>query len=123
MSLAMSPSLNRATFALQSRLFVAMKRAGRVIDLVWFQQNPEYAGAVLDTCARMADQEVRSLGETLRPLLGEYLQQSPARATVLPLHPSAPVLEPAPALPAGNPGPSVEALEPAELDRHLTSLR
>jgi hypothetical protein len=123
MSLVMSPSLNRATFALQSRLFVAMKRAGRVIDLVWFQHNAEYARAVLDTAARMSDDEVRSIGENLRKLLYEYLGQG--KAAVLPLRPApapAPAAAPVEAAPP-KPVAAIEALPPAELDRHLTSLR
>lgn len=114
MSLVMSASMNRATFALQSRLFVAMKRAGRVIDLVWFQHSAEYARAVLDTAGRMSDDEVKSLAENLRQLLGEYLAQGNGMATVLPLRP-------APAAPPPAPASSPEA--PATLDRHLTSLR
>lgn len=122
MSLVMSASMNRATFALQSRLFVAMKRAGRVIDLVWFQHSAEYARAVLDTAARMSDTEVTTLAENLRQLLGDYLNQTPIMATVLPLRP--PVALPNPAsepLPASGEPASVET--PAALDRHLTSLR
>jgi hypothetical protein len=119
----MSPSLNRATFALQSRLFVAMKRAGRVIDLVWFQHNVEYARAVLDTAARMSDDEVRSISENLRKLLHEYLGQG--KAAVLPLRPApapAPATAPVEAAPS-TPVMATDALPPAELDRHLTSLR
>lgn len=116
MSLVMSASMNRATFALQSRLFVAMKRAGCVIDLVWFQHNAEYARAVLDTAARMSDMEVRTLAENLRQLLGDYLNQTPIMATILPLRLPASEPPPAPGEPAG-----VET--PAALDRHLTSLR
>lgn len=41
MSTVMSPQQNNASFSLQSRLFINMKRAGRVVDLVWFQQNAE----------------------------------------------------------------------------------
>lgn len=113
MSTAMTPSQNRTTFALQSRLFVAMKRAGRVIDLLWFQQNAEYARAVLDTASRMSDAEVREIGRRLGELLADYLL--PERATVLPLRP-APEPVPAPVVP---PTPAA----PLELDRHLTSLR
>lgn len=124
MSLAMSPSLSRSTFALQSRLFVAMKRAGRVIDLVWFQHSAEYAQAVLDTAGRMSDAEVRELAANLRGLLGEYLVPAAASAPA-PVRPAPTAASPAPAtvtpLPAAL--PDTAPAPPAELDRHLTSLR
>lgn len=118
MSEAMTASMSRATFALQSRLFVAMKRAGRVIDLVWFQHNPEYAGAVLDTAARMSDDEVHDIGQRLRELVGPYLAQAaPAQRPAA--APAAAVSVPAPeAAPA-----SVAPAPAATLDRHMTSLR
>lgn len=122
MSEAMSPSLNRATFALQSRLFVAMKRAGRVIDLVWLQHNADYARAVLDTAVRMSDEEVQEIAQRLRNLLGDYLSQG-ARVAVLrpaPAPAPAPVAEPPVLAPAPAAAP---AMAPAGLDRHLTSLR
>lgn len=142
---AMSASLNRATFALQSRLFVAMKRAGRVIDLIWLQHNVEYARAVLDTAERTGDEEVREIARRLRSLLGDYLLQGQARASA-----PRPAAGPAPALTAAAPAapapvavPSAPVAPPvpaaaastaiapaappaavaAELDRHLTSLR
>lgn len=122
MSEPMSASMNRATFALQSRLFVAMKRAGRVIDLVWLQHNPEYAAAVLDTAARMSDDEVQDIARRLHDLLRDYLASAGLRPAAPP--PRAPVVEaparvaePAPA-PAAAP-----AAAPVLLDRHLTSLR
>ncbi|MCC2636401.1 MAG: hypothetical protein K0Q68_120 [Moraxellaceae bacterium] len=127
MSEAMSTSLNRTTFALQSRLFVAMKRAGRVIDLVWLQHNAEYARAVLDIAGHMQDEEVRDIARRLRGLLGDYLAQGTAKVALL-----RPAPAPAPAVSVVPPTPPVAvALPPAEaapvapagLDRHLTSLR
>ncbi len=120
MSEAMTASMNRATFALQSRLFVAMKRAGRVIDLVWFQHNPEYAGAVLDTAARMNDDEVHDIGQRLRELVGPYLAQAaPAQRPAAAAAPAAAVSVPAP---EAAPAPVAPA-PAATLDRHMTSLR
>lgn len=127
MSEPMSASLNRATFALQSRLFVAMKRAGRVIDLVWLQHNAEYAAAVLDTATRMSDDEVQDIALRLQELLRDYLA---AAGTAIPTRqavPRPPAVEP-PLLvpePAHAPPPvaAAPAATPALLDRHLTSLR
>ncbi len=126
MSEAMSPSLNRVTFALQSRLFVAMKRAGRVIDLVWLQHNAEYARAVLDTAERMQDGEVQEIARRLRGLLGDYLAQGTAKVALLRPAPAVAVTPPAPpeAVVAAPPPPeAMHTAEPAGLDRHLTSLR
>lgn len=137
---AMSASLNRATFALQSRLFVAMKRAGRVIDLVWLQHNAEYARAVLATADAMGDAEVREIATRLRQLLADYLAQGSTRPAALRSAPppTAPTATPTPAPPGPSTAPPASARTPmpeatpvapdaaaraAELDRHLTSLR
>lgn len=131
MSEPMSASLNRATFALQSRLFVAMKRAGRVIDLVWLQHNAGYAAAVLDTAARMSDDEVQEIAHRLQDLLRDYLASAASpRAAPMPapaprqaaVEPPLLVPEPAPA-PAPATAPAAPAAAPALLDRHLISLR
>lgn len=123
MSEAMSPSLNRATFALQSRLFVAMKRAGRVIDLFWLQHNAEYARSVIDTALRSTDAEVQEIAQRLRGLLGDYLAQGSARVTVLRSAPAPAAAVPAPAAPPPAPPTAPDPAAPAGLDRHLTSLR
>ncbi len=126
MSLVMSPQQNSASFALQSRLFVSMKRAGRVIDLVWLQQSPEYARAVLSAADNMPDAEVRDIAAKLRDILADYIAQglSPAsKVSVLPVPPR-PVVVPAPiAAVAPEPVLTEEPSEHPELDRHLTSLR
>lgn len=125
MSEAMSTSLNRTTFALQSRLFVAMKRAGRVIDLVWLQHNAEYARAVLDIAGHMQDEEVRDIARRLRGLLGDYLAQGTAKVALLrpaPV-PAVTVVPSAPPVAAVPPPAETEPVVPAGLDRHLTSLR
>lgn len=126
MSLVMSPQQNSASFALQSRLFVSMKRAGRVIDLVWFQQSPEYARAVLSAADNMPDAEVRDIAAKLRDILADYIAQGlsqPSKVAVLPVTPR-PVQVVAPVI-AAAPEPVLtdEVSEHPELDRHLTSLR
>ncbi|MGH8493330.1 MAG: hypothetical protein ACRERR_09535 [Moraxellaceae bacterium] len=126
MSLVMSPQQNSASFALQSRLFVSMKRAGRVIDLVWFQQSPEYARAVLSAADNMPDAEVRDIALKLRDILIDYIGQTgpspaPNKVSVLPLTPRpVPVVVP---VAAAEPVLTDEISEHPELDRHLTSLR
>lgn len=126
MSLVMSPQQNSASFALQSRLFVSMKRAGRVIDLVWFQQSPEYARAVLSAADNMPDAEVRDIAAKLRSILADYMAQGlsqPSKVAVLPVTPRpVPVAVPV-VVAATEPVLTEEASEHPELDRHLTSLR
>ena len=54
-------------FMLQTRFYVALRRSsGRVIDLVWFRQNREYANAVLDFAETISDREVRDTARRLR---------------------------------------------------------
>jgi len=73
--MAMTQSLDRASdsventedFILQTRFYVALRRAsGRVIDLVWFRQNQDYANAVLDFAETISDREVRDAARRLR---------------------------------------------------------
>lgn len=113
MSLVMSQQQNNATFALQSRLFVSMKRAGRVIDLVWFQQNVEYARTVLGTADNMPDVEVREIAGKLREALRDYLGQG--KVAVLPV--SRPAAQPTETPSAEEPAP------PSDDARYITSLR
>lgn len=122
MSAVMSPQLNHQSFALQSRLFIAMKRGGRVIDLVWFQQNTDYARAVLSAADNMPDVEARDISLKLREILQDYLGPQKAEARAKPIAeptPQAPKIVPA-AAPA-SPPPQTEAMP--ELDRHLSGLR
>lgn len=52
---------------LQTRFYVALRRAsGRTIDLVWFQQNKEYAQAVLDFADTIVDKELKEITRQLR---------------------------------------------------------
>lgn len=73
--MALSQSLQQASppfeqpedVILQTRFYVALRRAsGRVIDLVWFRQNQEYANAVLDFAETISDREVRDAARRLR---------------------------------------------------------
>lgn len=112
MSLVMSQQQNSASFALQSRLFVSMKRAGRVVDLVWFQQSVEYARAVLAAADNMPDVEVREISARLRELLRDYLGQG--KVAVLPVSRPVPV--------ATDAEPATEA-DSADPDRYITTLR
>lgn len=123
MSLAMTPQQNSGSFALQSRLFISMKRAGRVIDLVWFQQSAEYARAVLSTGDNMPDTEVRDIAAKLRQLLGSYLNQDQNKVAVLPIARAVPAPEPVAPAPAVTPTAEQTEDEHPEMDRHLTSLR
>jgi hypothetical protein len=118
----MSPQQNSASFALQSRLFVSMKRAGRVIDLVWLQQNVDYARAVLSAADNMPDVEVRDIAGKLREVLADYLNQGQKKVAVLPVAKPAPV--PVAVAPVMTEAPLTDGEEEhTELDRHLTSLR
>lgn len=64
---------NPASFGLQTRLFVVLKRNGRIIDLVWFQQDAGYACHVLELAAASADDEARELSGRLHDSLADYL--------------------------------------------------
>lgn len=74
MSVAMpSHRIGSEAFSLLVRLFNGLKRRGRVIDVIWFQQSPEYARAVLALADECDDESVRELGVSLRRILGEWL--------------------------------------------------
>lgn len=75
-SLAMKPQANTESFGLLTRLFVALKRAGRVVDLVWLQQNADYALAVLDLAESLNDTEARETAARLRIDLKDFLAQA-----------------------------------------------
>jgi hypothetical protein len=61
------PTEQSEEFILQTRFYVALRRAsGRVIDLVWFRQNADYANAVLDFAETISDREVRDAARRLR---------------------------------------------------------
>jgi hypothetical protein len=62
-----TPTYTDEELALQTRFYVSVRRAsGRVIDMVWFRQNKEYARAMLDFADNIADREVRDASRSLR---------------------------------------------------------
>jgi hypothetical protein len=73
MSIAMSPNISSAGFALQTRLFLGLKRSGRVIDIVWFQQNADYARAILTLADQSADSSLQEIAASLRAMMREFL--------------------------------------------------
>lgn len=74
MSVAMtSHRIGSEAFSLLVRLFNGLKRRGRVTDVIWFQQSPEYARAVLALADECDDDTVRELGVSLRRILGDWL--------------------------------------------------
>ncbi len=80
-------------FALQTRLFVGLKRAGRIVDLIWLQQSPEYARTVLALAEAASDAELRETAMRLRELMADFL--APAKVTVLSVAKAEPELAPA----------------------------
>ncbi len=61
------PTYTDEELALQTRFYVSVRRAsGRVIDMVWFRQNKEYARAMLDFADNIADRDVRDASRSLR---------------------------------------------------------
>lgn len=69
--------MNSKGFALLTRLFAGLKRAGRVIDVIWFQKNAEYARAVLARAAEDDDEAVRQIGAELEEMLRDFLAPPP----------------------------------------------
>ena len=114
MSLATSPAVSSPSFALQSRLFLHLKRAGRIIDVAWFQQNAEYARAVLSAAEELKDAEISTIALRLREELKDFL--GPARVTVLSV---AKPLAAADEMPAAD----VAAVAITTTDRYVGSLR
>lgn len=72
--------MNSKGFALLTRLFAGLKRAGRVIDVIWFQKNAEYARAVLARAAEDDDETVRQIGAELQEILRDFLAPPPPPA-------------------------------------------
>jgi len=86
-----------------TRLFAGLKRAGRVTDVIWFQQNPDYAREVLRLAAEDDDETVRKLGADLQVHLREFLALPPpklvtAKVPAVSLPAAAPVATPAAAV-------------------------
>jgi hypothetical protein len=107
------------SFAALTRLFISLKRAGRVIDVVWFQESPEYARAVLALADELDDHDVADAADRLRMLLQDWLM--PRRNGSAKPHPpvaAAPVERRAPPEPA----PAPKQPQPFE-PRYKTTLR
>ena len=118
MSVVMSPqSTSVGCFALQTRLFTGMKRAGRIIDVAWFQQDADYARAMLALAEKTGDEGLREVVAGLRDMMRDLLAPVPVEtATVMP---AMAVLPPVvPVVPVG--GSPVQA---EILDRYIGRLR
>lgn len=117
-----SQRIGSTAFVLLTRLFAGLKRSGRVIDVIWFQKNAEYARAVLALADEDDDEAVRKLGAELRALLGDFL----AVASPPPSAPS-PTATGRVAAVSASPPPAATATVAAEagepLDRYVGRLR
>lgn len=80
MSALLSHRNGSVAFVQLTRLFAGLKRSGRVMDVVWFQHNPEYARAILVLADESDDNSVRQIAVTLRKLIPDFLEPTP-RAT------------------------------------------
>ena len=110
MSIAMPHRVGSTAFALLVRLFAGLKRKGRVIDVIWFQQDADYARAMLALADNTEDDAVREIAVSLRELLKDYLALPPAE-------------EPAPE-PVYDVAPVASPVSPApEMDRYVGRLR
>lgn len=122
MPTATPPRMNSAAFALLTRLFAGLKRAGRITDVIWFQQNAEYARAVLQLAAQDDDEAVRKIGADLQELLRDFLAPPPPpRPVAATATGKVPTIKPAELRPA----PVEETLSASEevLDRYVGRLR
>lgn len=62
-------------FALLSRLFLSLKRAGRIIDVEWFQQNSDYAHSMLELAEALEDSGINELVAKLRAEMPNLLSR------------------------------------------------
>lgn len=117
------PRMSSAAFALLTRLFAGLKRAGRITDVIWFQQNAEYARAVLQLAAQDDDEAVRRIGADLQELLRDFLAPPPPpRPAAATATGKVPAIKPAELRPA----PVVETAPAAAeevVDRYVGRLR
>lgn len=115
MSVVMSPqSTSVGCFALQTRLFTGMKRAGRIIDVAWFQQDADYARAMLALADKTGDEGLREVVAGLRNMMRDVLAPVPVEAASV--IPAVAALQPV----------VPEVAEPAQaeiLDRYIGRLR
>ncbi len=76
-----SRQISSAAFGQLSRLFMAMKRHGRIIDVIWFQHSAEYARAVVEAAAGTDDPAIHEILLAVRSAFAEHL--APAAVTPL----------------------------------------
>ncbi len=81
MSIAMSHRVGSDGFALLVRLFAGLKRKGRVIDVIWFQQDLDYARAILALADNTEDDSVREISASLRKIMRDILAAPTAPAS------------------------------------------
>ena len=110
MSAVMSHQIGSAGFVQLTRLFAGLKRSGRVIDVIWFQQNAEYARAVLALAGENDDEAVRQIAATLQKMMRDFLAPPVTANTVIPVATTEPV-----------PARAAEPADPA--DRYVGRLR
>lgn len=103
--------IGSAGFVQLTRLFAGMKRSGRVIDVIWFQQNAEYARAMLALAGENDNEEVRDIALKLRSLMRDFLE------------PPAPVVTTAPSATGTGKVPAIDTETGAPADRYVRSLR
>lgn len=120
MSAVLSHRNGSAAFVQLTRLFSGLKRSGRVMDVIWFQQNPEYARTILALADENDDPTVREIANTLRRLLPDYLELEPVAPSPRATGRVAAITVPAPATTAENPGPEEE---PTPENRYVGRLR
>ena len=65
--------LQSETFLLMTRVFAALRRTGRLVDMVYFQENAEYAIAILHTADHLHDAEISKVVARLREQLRPFL--------------------------------------------------
>lgn len=88
-----SRQISSAAFGQLSRLFMAMKRHGRIIDVIWFQHSAEYARAVVEAAAGTDDPAIHEILLSVRSAFADHL--APAPVTPLSVARSAPPVAPA----------------------------
>lgn len=72
------------SFALMTRVFSALRRTGRLVDMIWFQENAEYARAVLALAEELPDPEVHEMVQRLRQQLHGFLAGTVKSVVVAP---------------------------------------
>jgi hypothetical protein len=68
--------LQSETFLLMTRVFAALRRQGRLVDMVYFQENAEYAINILAAADHLRDAEISNIVARLRSQLRPFLNSS-----------------------------------------------